>query len=66
MQKEGRKTTLVLNRRIGERVVIDGPCEVIVDRLRTGDVRLRFHAARSTRIMRAELIEDDLNEEVKE
>ncbi len=57
------KTTLVLNRRIGERVVVDGPCEVIVDRLRTGDVRLRFRAARSTRIMRAELIEDELGEE---
>ncbi len=46
---------LVLNRKNGERVLIDGGIEVTVLRIRGGNVRLGFAAPRETGIRRAEL-----------
>jgi carbon storage regulator len=47
---------LVLRRRIGERIVIDGRIEVTVLRVRGGKVRLGVAAPRSVRVLREEVL----------
>lgn len=49
--------TLVLSRKLGEEVIVDGPCRVKVVRIQDGRVRLAITAAKSVRIDRAELRE---------
>lgn len=46
---------LTLNRRAGERIVIDGPCVIEVVRISPGGVRLGFEAAQEVTIIREEL-----------
>jgi carbon storage regulator len=46
---------LILGRRIGERIVIDGRIEVTVLGIRGGKVRLGFAAPRNVRILREEI-----------
>jgi carbon storage regulator len=45
---------LILRRKIGERIVIDGQIEVTVLRIRGGRVRLGVAAPRSVRVLRPE------------
>jgi carbon storage regulator len=47
---------LILRRRIGERVVIDGRIEVTVLHIRGGKVRLGFNAPRDVRVLREEVM----------
>jgi carbon storage regulator len=47
---------LVLRRKIGERIVIDGRIEVTVLRIRGGKVRLGFAAPPSVRVLRQEVL----------
>ncbi|HEV8002811.1 MAG TPA: carbon storage regulator [Planctomycetaceae bacterium] len=47
---------LVLRRKIGERIVIDGRIEVTVLRVRGGKVRLGVAAPRSVRVLRKEIM----------
>jgi carbon storage regulator CsrA len=49
------KTRLVLTRRIGETVVIDGPAEITVSDVTRGKVRLAIVADRSTTVDRKEV-----------
>jgi carbon storage regulator len=46
---------LILRRRIGESIVIDGRIEVSVLHVRGGKVRLGFSAPREVRILRQEM-----------
>jgi carbon storage regulator len=47
---------LILRRKIGERIVIDGRIEVTVLQVRGGKVRLGFSAPRDVRVMREEVL----------
>jgi carbon storage regulator len=47
---------LILRRRIGERIVIDGRIEVTVLHVRGGKVRLGFNAPRTVRVLREEVL----------
>ncbi len=47
---------LVLRRKIGERIIIDGRIEVTVLRVRGGKVRLGVDAPPSVRVLRQELL----------
>ncbi len=47
---------LILRRKIGERIVIDGRIEVTVLRIRGGTVRLGVAAPRSVRVLRQEVL----------
>jgi carbon storage regulator len=46
---------LVLRRRVGERIIVDGQIEVTVLAVRAGKVRLGFSAPTAVRILRAEV-----------
>ena len=48
---------LLLTRRVGESIVIDGGITITVDRLRGRGVRLGIEAPPGTRILRSELLE---------
>ncbi len=50
---------LVISRRPGEEVVIDGPAKIKVVRVTPDSVRLAFEAPASTGIWRTELIKAD-------
>ena len=52
---------LILRRRIGERIVIDGRIEVTVLHIRGGKVRLGFSAPPSVRLVREELLRPEGN-----
>ena len=47
---------LILRRRIGERILIDGRIEVTVLQVRGGKVRLGFSAPRDVRVLREEVL----------
>jgi carbon storage regulator CsrA len=47
---------LILRRKIGERIVIDGRIEVTVLHIRGGKVRLGFDAPRDVRVLREEIL----------
>lgn len=47
---------LILRRKIGERIVIDGRIEVTILRIRGGKVRLGVAAPRSVRVLRKEIM----------
>jgi carbon storage regulator len=47
---------LILRRKIGERIVIDGRIEVTVLHVRGGKVRLGFCAPRDVRVLREEVL----------
>ena len=47
---------LILRRKIGERIVIDGRIEVTVLHIRGGKVRLGFDAPREVRVLREEIL----------
>jgi carbon storage regulator len=47
---------LILRRRIGERIVIDGRIEVTVLQVRGGTVRLGFNAPRNVRVLGEEVL----------
>jgi carbon storage regulator len=47
---------LILRRKIGERIVIDGRIEVTVLHVRGGKVRLGFQAPRDVRVLRKEVL----------
>jgi carbon storage regulator len=47
---------LILRRRIGERIVIDGRIEVTVLHVRGGKVQLGFNAPRNVRVLREEVL----------
>jgi carbon storage regulator len=47
---------LILRRRIGERILIDGRIEVTVLHIRGGKVRLGFSAPRNVRVLREEVL----------
>jgi len=48
---------LVLTRRIGERIVVDGPCAIMLVEIKRGDraVRIGIEAAREVTILRDEV-----------
>jgi carbon storage regulator len=46
---------LILRRKIGERIVIDGRIEVTVLHIRGGKVRLGFNAPHDVRVLREEI-----------
>jgi carbon storage regulator len=50
------QTMLILRRRIGERIVIDGRIEVTVLHVRGGTVRLGFNAPRNVSVLREEVL----------
>ena len=47
---------LILRRRIGERILIDGRIEVTILHIRGGKVRLGFSAPRNVRVLREEVL----------
>jgi carbon storage regulator len=47
---------LVLRRKIGEKIIIDGQIELTVLRVRGGTVRLGVAAPRSVRVLRQEVL----------
>jgi carbon storage regulator len=47
---------LILRRKIGERIVIDGQIEVTVLHVQGGKVRLGFSAPRHVRVLRQEVL----------
>ena len=47
---------LILRRRVGERILIDGRIEVTVLHVRGGKVRLGFSAPRDVRVLREEVL----------
>ena len=49
-------TNLVITRKKGESIVIDGPAEITVSRLRTSDVRILINSRPTTSSVRRELI----------
>jgi carbon storage regulator len=53
---------LILRRRIGERIVIDGRIEVTVLHVRGGKVRLGFSAPRNVRVLREEVLRPSASE----
>lgn len=53
---------LILRRRIGERIVIDGRIEVTVLHIRGGKVRLGFNAPPSVRVLREEILRPATND----
>lgn len=46
---------LVLSRKQGERVLVDGPCEIVVVRTGNGSVRIGVQAAPAVTVLRGEL-----------
>lgn len=58
LSKKGQ-TMLILRRKIGERIVIDGHIEVTVLQVRGGKVRLGFNAPRSVRVLRQEVLQPE-------
>jgi carbon storage regulator len=46
---------LILRRKVGERIIVDGRIEVTVLAVRAGKVRLGFSAPTAVRILRAEV-----------
>jgi carbon storage regulator len=46
---------LILRRKVGERIIVDGQIEVTVLAVRSGKVRLGFSAPTAVRILRAEV-----------
>jgi carbon storage regulator len=52
---------LILRRKIGERIVIDGQIEVTVLHVRGGKVRLGFTAPRHVRVLREEVLRSSTN-----
>ena len=57
MQKVKSQGGLVLTRKRGESVEIDGPARIVVDRLGGGRVRLRILADRGVTVLRGEIVE---------
>jgi len=53
---------LILRRRIGERIIIDGRIEVTVLHVRGGKVRLGFNAPRTVRVLREEVLRSTTDE----
>ncbi len=51
---------LILRRKIGERIVIDGQIEVTVLHVRGGKVRLGFSAPRHVRVLREEVLREEV------
>ena len=51
------KGGLVLTRKRGESVEVDGPARIVVDRLDGGRVRLRIIADRKVIVLRGEIVE---------
>lgn len=48
-------TRLIIRRRIGESIKIDGPAEIKIDKMENNSVEVCFVAPRSTKIRRKEL-----------
>lgn len=57
---------LVLSRKRGERIRIDGPCELLVVDFDHSRVRIGFEGDKSTTILRSELIERDARNRQRE
>jgi carbon storage regulator len=55
---------LILRRKIGERVLIDGRIEVTVLHIRGGKVRLGFNAPRNVRVLREEVLQSPTSTEL--
>ncbi len=51
------KGGLVLTRRRGQSIEVDGPARIVVDRLGNGEVRLRIFAERWVTVDRSEVAE---------
>jgi carbon storage regulator len=47
---------LILRRKVGERIIVDGQIEVTVLAVRSGRVRLGFSAPAAVRILRSEVL----------
>jgi carbon storage regulator CsrA len=54
--KQGRQGGLVLTRKLGESIMVDGPVEIRVTRISGGRVRLQCFAHPSTIILRGEIL----------
>jgi carbon storage regulator CsrA len=54
------KGGLVLTRKLGESIEIDGPARIVVDRLGGGRVRLRILADRGVTVLRSEIAEREV------
>jgi carbon storage regulator CsrA len=53
--------SLVLNRNVGQTIVIDGPCTITLAKVNGGRVSLALDGPRSTNIRRGELASDASN-----
>ena len=62
-KKKGVETMLVLTRKIDERIVIDGPAELVVVSIKGDSVRLGFAAPSTTSIRRSEIIDEQDKQE---
>ena len=56
---------LVLARKVGESIIVDGPCKIIVTSMKNGQVRLGIEAPQTTDIWREE-VWDQRQEQAKE
>ena len=57
---------LILSRGLGEGIVVDGPCRVVLSEIRGNQVRLGFEADPSVRIYRDEVLEQIQQQEVND
>jgi carbon storage regulator len=57
---------LILRRKIGEQILIDGQIEVTVLHIRGGKVRLGFDAPRNVRVLRQEILRGPTSEPLSE
>lgn len=60
LQNLGRKIMLVLSRKVGEKIIIDGDITLVVVELRGNRVRLGIEAPKEVPIRRSELSLDSL------
>lgn len=50
---------LVLSRRIGERIYVNGPCTIMPVRISENSVRIGIEAGRGVEIVREELVDEE-------
>ena len=53
---------LVVARKPGEKIIVDGPCEIILVALRQGHARIGIQAEDSVEILRSELVKTEEEE----
>jgi carbon storage regulator CsrA len=62
---ERNRMMLVLSRRQGEGIVIDGPCVVTVAQIQGNRVKVTIEAERGVKVLRKELCDDEADRAIE-